>query len=182
MSQSGGLGRKYLYSRDAQLFAATPPTPTTTFTGQTSYVATTPTFMIYQLAVPTSRRTIPLKMRLTQSGALAGGVISVAVKIDRTNRYSSGGTVIVPAPKAASALGASAPAAIIRANATASAEPETIGALDSFEVVPAAGAMLEYDFDGEVQIGPSNSILIYTWAASTGPTWKVMFEFAEEQS
>ena len=60
---SGGLGRYYTYSRHGQLWKATPTSPSTTYTGQTSLVATTPTFLLRMAEATASNRVIPVRMR-----------------------------------------------------------------------------------------------------------------------
>ena len=68
----------------------------------------------------------------------------------------------------------------VRGNATAAAASSAIRTLDSFEVGAATGSIVEYAFEEEVMIQGTGSILVYTWAATTGPTWKPVFEIAQE--
>lgn len=176
---SGGLGRHHVYSRGGQLWNVTPTSPSTTYTGQISLVATTPTFLIRMAEATAANRVLPLKMRLSQSGTVAGGNISVAILMDNTDRLSgSTGTIIEQAQPYMRAGNTSA--FTVRGNPTATAASSAIRTLDSFEIIAQTGDILEYDFDAETMIEGTGSILIYTWAATTGPTWKPLFQIAQE--
>lgn len=177
MAQVGGLGRKYLYARDSQVFAVTPAQGVQT-TGQTSFVATTPTFLIAKTD-GSSTRTIPLSALLGLTGTQAGGAISVAVYIDSTDRYSSDGTALVIKPMAMG--GVVGPGFRVYSNATASAASDAVRRVAEFTISSTLEIPLAIDFEGEVQIGQVGSILIYTWAATTGPTWSPNFVIAEER-
>lgn len=176
---SGGMGRNYTYSRHGQLWKATPTSPATTYTGQISFVATTPTFLIRMAEATRANRVMPLKMRLSQSGTVAGGNISVAILIDSTDRLSGSTGTVIPQANPCMAAGDTS-VFTVRANPTATAASSAIRTLDSFEIVASTGDVIEYDFDAEAQIEGTGSILIYTWAATTGPTWKPVFELVQE--
>lgn len=151
-------------------------------TGQTSFAATTPTFL---LANPSGsgRYMIPLQVILSQTGSVAGGAVDVIVEIDDTNRWSSGGTqeAVLCArtdnPLGATAVdGTGANKCILYSGATASAgygirlAGTTIGP----DVSPAEGAIQQFIWTPQVGadiLAPNSSLLVYTYAASTGPTW-----------
>lgn len=146
--------------------------------GQTSYAATTPTWVV---DVPLGRTVIPLFVNLSQSGSVAGGAVDVIISIDRDNtRRSSGGTVekVYGVRK-----GRSTPVAVYSTNPTASSGygirvwAATIGQ----DVSPAEGAVPGPFWRPEIPLeleGPA-SLLIYTYAASTAPTWYWSIGFGE---
>lgn len=173
----GGLGRSYLYSRHGQMWVATPANPSTgTFTGQTSFVATTPTFLIYKASATT--RTVLKGFRLSQVGTVAGGDISVAIVVDPDNRFSAGGTTIPQVQRAVRQDNTSS--FTVLANPTATATDSDERTVESLSMAASLGNILDYDAESELMIAGTGSILIYTWAAVTGPTWKPVFELYEE--
>ena len=154
-------------------FSVAHQTPGTTILGQTSFVATTPTFLINQ-ANTNGRRLVLSNFTLNQLTPVAGGTIHIALVIDPTNRYSSGGTSITPqATMADSDLSAGFS---FRFNATASAAGGGADApriLYEWTMPIYRGGIFNPDLHDGVGIGQTGSILIYTWAATTGPTWIV---------
>lgn len=176
----GGLGRHYTYSRHGQLWMVTPvaANPATTFTGQTSWVATTPTFLIRKAAASPATRTILKRIRLSQDGTVAGSDITIAIMIDTTDRYSAAGTLIAQAQPSMAQNETSS--FTVRANATASAASANVRTIDTVKIDASLGAVFEYDTEGQIMIAETGSILIYTYATATGPTWIPSFELIEE--
>lgn len=158
-------------------YAVTHQTPGTTVTGQTSFVATTPTFLISQ-ANSNGRRVILSNFALCQDGTPAGGAINILVAIDPADRYSSGGTAITP--QATMADSDFSPGFSFRFNPTASA-PSTVRYLYHWKQPVYAGSVFNPDLHDGLAIGQTGSILIYTWASSTAPTWTLGgFDILEE--
>jgi hypothetical protein len=143
-------------------------TPGTTVTGQTSFSATTPTFLIRQASA--AHRVVLSNFALCQDGSAAGGTIHVAVAVDSSDRYSSGGTSITP--QATAMPSALAAGFTFRTNPTASA-PGSVRYLYEWTQPVWLGSVFNPDFHDGVLIGFTGSILIYTWAATTAPTWIV---------
>ncbi|MEK7468814.1 MAG: hypothetical protein AAB074_15670 [Planctomycetota bacterium] len=147
-------------------FSVAHQTPGTTVTGQTSFVATTPTFLINQASA--AHRVVLSNFALCQIGTPAGGTIHVALAIDSSDRYSSGGTSITPQATAMpSALTAGFS---FRFNPTAAAA-SAVRILNEWTQPAWAGSIFNPDLHDGVLIGYTGSILIYTWAATTAPTW-----------
>ncbi len=158
-------------------YAVTHQTPGTTVTGQTSFVATTPTFLISQ-ANSNGRRVILSNFALCQDGTPAGGAINILVAIDPADRYASGGTAITP--QATMADSEFSPGFSFRFNPTASS-PSTVRYLYHWKQPVYAGSVFNPDLHDGLAIGQTGSILIYTWAASTAPTWTLGgFDILEE--
>lgn len=177
-------GKQRLFSRKARYhamrnglcFKATHQTPGTGVTGQTSFVATTPTFLIATNAA--SRGVVGLNFWLGQAGTVAGATIDIAVAIDNTYRYSSGGTAIVPLNSDMDQT--TAAAAVFYFNPTASAASANVRYVWTFTAAASLGAEATIDFEDGLGIGTTGSILIYTFAGTTGPTWRFGFEWLEE--
>jgi hypothetical protein len=160
-------------------------------TGQTSFATTTPTF---QLAVPVGNVAIPLMMRLFQSGTVAGAFISVQMEFDNAIRYSSSGTAeTVLCARTGFGNGflttGSFAAVTFRSNPTATDAygVRVAGYTLAQDVAPAEGAVQEILWtptagldllEGGVTGGTGASWNVYTYAASTGPTWQYTFKWA----
>lgn len=146
-------------------------------TGQTSFANTTPTFL---LNVPSGTTAIPLLARMGQTGTVAGGNIDVLMEFDDAARYSSGGTaetILCARTDAPLTNNTNFTNATLYSGATASAgygvrvfgrefaqdvDPASTEFVPEVVWTPIAGL----DF----LVGPA-SWLIYTYAATTGPTW-----------
>ncbi len=173
---SGTGNRRYTISHQ---------TPTTAITGQTSFDATTPTFILYKTTSNTTKRTILSNFSLAQSGTVAGGAISVVLAVDPTNRYSAGGTAVVPQLTSTQQVtSGTTPDFTFRYNATASAAGSNDSApryttIGEFPAV--TGTMIPtVDCQDEFVIAGPGSILVYVYAATTGPTLRFCFEVIEE--
>lgn len=146
-------------------FSVAHQTPGTTITGQTSFATTTPTFLIRQSNA--AHRVVLSNFALCQIGTPAGGTIHVAVAIDASDRYSSGGTAITP--QATAMPSALTPGFSFYYNPTCSAGSPRY--LYEWTQPAWAGSIFNPDLHDGVLIGFTGSILVYTWAATTAPTW-----------
>ena len=145
-------------------------------TGQTSFANTTPTFLLHNPS-DSGRVCIPANFHQGQTGTVAGGDINIEVEVVSGSAYASSGT----AEKAVSgAIGLStAPTeeCILYSGATATAGYGIVahggltlaadvspaeGVINLVELIPAVGLMLY----------PDSSLNIFTYAATTGPTWR----------
>lgn len=154
-------------------------------TGQTSFAATTPTFLLH---VPNGTKAMPLGVSLGQAGTVAGGDISVMLSFDRVSRYSTGGT-----SEAVSALRTdrvNTNRCLLYSGATASGATDARVLLSLGEVPAVAGSGTATrsdsyinlaafrDFTPPILVGPA-AFLVFTYAASTGPTWEWSITWAE---
>lgn len=160
-------------------FAVSHQTPGTAITGQTSFVATTPTFLIRQAAA--ARRLILSNFYLAQAGSLAGGLIYAAIFIDSADRYSSGGTAITP--QNMNADDSTAAEFTARYNPTASVAGTGTRKVweGTFRADVTSPDNPNGDYLDGLMIGTTGSFLIYTWAATTGPSWIPTFELCVEE-
>ena len=171
-----------MFAAEGRAFYASDADQNDTVTGQTSFVNTTPMLLLANPAA-SGRVIIPLMVSLTQAGTVAGGDIDVLIEIDDAVRYSSGGTQeTVFNARTSSPLGATAAdgsgsnKGILYSNPTASSGygisvyRQRLGP----DVSPAEGAVQEVFWapTGTLDyIDPGGSMLVYTYAAVTGPTW-----------
>ena len=138
-------------------------------TGQITLANTTPTFL---LSVPAGVLAVPLFLNLVQTGTVAGGDIDVIIEIDNIDRFSTGGTIeLLYNPSLTNRISG----CTFRTGATALAGfGATCNRYDlAADVSPAEGAVQGPFWKPEVPYlleGPA-SWLIYTNAATTGPTW-----------
>jgi hypothetical protein len=148
-------------------------------TGQTSFAATTPTFL---LSVPSGTTAIPLAVSLSQTGTVAGGDIDVILEIDNADRYSSSGTE--ETVLCARTTGGFSNLCKLYSGATASAGygARIMGLRMAADVSHAEGAIHEalWTPTGSLDflVGPA-SMLVYTYAGTTGPTWFWTVKWAE---
>lgn len=166
-------------SASGKVFVASDADQDDAVTGQTSFVATTPTFL---LDVPLGIVAIPLFFNLSQAGTVAGGDIQVIVEIASGKRYASGGTNKTaaradgaPGAFSANTKALNGPLCRLFSNPTGAAgygvTPFRVRLAP--DISPAEGAVQGPFWTPEVPYflnGPS-SLLIYTYAATTGPTW-----------
>lgn len=174
-----GIVGDLLYpSRLGAMFSTTHQTPGTNPTGQTAFAATTPTFLIYQAAAV--NRVILEQIELTQTGTVAGGAIDIYIAIDTASRYSAAGTPVVP--QNMNAESTEAATFTFTHSATASAAGGGTRYIYSRTIAASVGAEPHIiDLQGAGIIGATGSILVYTVAAVTGPTWKFNFRVAQEK-
>lgn len=139
-------------------------------TGQTSFANTTPTFM---LRVPAGTVCVPLLVALGQSGTVAGDAISVIIESDNADRYSSGGTAETVYSARTGGTVSNAVTAYSTATASAGYGTRVMGVTVAQDVAPAEGISNEIIWTPsgpDYLVGPA-SFLVYTFAASTAPTW-----------
>lgn len=178
----GGIGPDFItrLAMNGRVFYASDADQNDTVTGQTSFAATTPTFMI---DVPSGTTCIPLMVSLFQTGAAAaGGAINVLIEIDNADRYASGGTA--ETVLGARTTGAETNACTVYSGATANSGygVRIFGATLGPDISPAEGAVQEvlwtpqagYDF----LVGPAG-FLVYTYASTPGPEWNWTIKWAE---
>lgn len=148
-------------------------------TGQTSFAATTPTFL---LDVPDGTVAIPLMVRLFQSGTVAGGPVDVIIEIDNADRYDSGGTSETVLGSRTTGSKTNACALYTGATAAAGYGVRIFGATLGQDVTPAEGAVNEILWTPtaglDLLVGPA-AFAVYTYAAATGPTWFWTIKWAE---
>lgn len=167
----------YSAMKGGYLFTCTHQTASTTLLAQTSFVATTPTFIIEQSAA--SRRVVGLEYWLNQEGtAVAGGPVFIRVMIDSVARRASGGTTVTP--QNANMESAITSGATVYFNPTASAATATQRVIWAHTAPASLGTMSNLDLEDGLGIGVTGSILIYVWAATTAPTLSFAFRWKEE--
>lgn len=164
-------------------FVASDADQNDTVTGQTSFVATTPTFL---LDVPLGRTAIPLFVNMNQTGAVAGGTIHALFEVDNADRYASGGTEETAFPDPSD--GRVTNLCKLYSGATANAG---YGArIDGIQMAPdTTPAVTESPKPGPVWraeklyrlVGPA-AFLVFTWAGTTGPSWYWSIGWAESPS
>lgn len=158
------MGRRFYYTHQ---------TPGTVITGQTSYVATTPTFMLSNTSG--ANVIIIRSLTLSQTGTVAGGLINVLTTLSTTNDFSSGGTAVVGQnPNEGSATTVAA-GITFRTNPTATGTITRL--LASLSVPASLGTITTIDYKDAVMLGnTSSSWSCYTHAATTGPSWFFVLE------
>lgn len=141
--------------------------------GQTSFANTTPTFLLH---VPANVIAVPLSVSLGQAGTVAGGDISVHIEIDEVTRWSTGGTAEkVFRPYVFPHEGPSISQCTLYTNPTAVAGYgiKIWGTVVGPDVSTAEGAINNPDWVSDLPYmlkGPA-AFLVYTYAATTGPSW-----------
>lgn len=161
---------------EGKLFIASDADQNDLVTGQTSFADTTPTFLI---DVPAGKVVVPLFLNLSQTGSVAGGDINVIIEIDSKKRYASSGT----SEKVFNSRLTGKPGSVVYSGATAGAGygVRIYGVTLAPDVSPAEGPVQGPLWRPEIPYflqGPA-SFLVYTYAASTGPTWLWNLGFAE---
>jgi hypothetical protein len=154
-----------------------------TFTGQTSFSATTPDLT---LEVPAGTTAIPLSLSLVQTGTVAGGLITVILGIQNAAERSSGGTAwtLVTSSRTDKPM---TPSCSVYTQPTVSSD--TVG-------VRLWAATLKQDVTNTVYtnhvywtalgqesavpylVGPA-ALKVYTFASTTGPTFFADLAWAE---
>ncbi len=153
-------------------------------TGQTSAADTTPTFLLRNPAI-SGRVCIPLTVNLAQTGTVAGDAVNVIGVLDRSDRYGSSGTSegvfnantsVFKQNQCQLWTGATASAAV------AGQHVRVDGVTMGQDVSPAEGAIQIYSWTPQSGIDlmyPGSSMLWYTYATTTGPTWWWTFKWLE---
>lgn len=149
---------------------------------QTSFVATTPTF---SLEVPSGTCAIPLGIKLSQTTPVAGGGITVIMEIVNAVTRSSSGTALAAHSTRTDRI--YTPLCTLYSNPTVAAN--TVGdRVDAMQMTPNVGATAtvtcepfrwSLDMRNPIFLVGVASMKIYSWAASTAPTWTASFLWAE---
>ena len=174
----GDLG--LLLSSQGRIFTASDADQNDLVTGQTSFAATTPTFM---LDIPSGTTVVPLLVSLGQTGTVAGDAISVIIEIDNADRYASSGTSeTVFNNKTAGGVFTNAATLYSGATAESGYGVRVFGVTVAQDVAPAEGISNEVLWTPtstpEFLVGPA-AFLVYTYAGTTGPTWFWTIKWAE---
>lgn len=133
-----GLGLMEYLAFEGRLFIASDADENDRVTGQTSFAATTPTFLLH---VPDGTTAIPLFVNLTQAGTVAGGDIGIAISIDNAGRYSAGGTAELAYNPRTSSGRVAASTLYSGPTATAGYGIRVFSAVTAADVSPAEGAV-----------------------------------------
>ena len=156
----------WLASYNGWIFATGDADQDDKVTAQTSFANTSPTWAI---DVPAGYTVIPLYWNLSQTGTVAGGAIDVIFEIDNVKRFSSG-----TAEKAFNSNFKTARSGVYSTvTAVAGYGATVFQATIGPDVSPAEGAVPGPFWKPDYPIllkGPA-SLLIYTYAAVTAPTW-----------
>lgn len=168
--------------RDGRMFAFADQTAAepANYTAQTSMVATTP-FLIFYKAAGTKRHVIK-SIVLSQTGTVAGGEVKIRVAMDTANRYSSGGTALTPQNMSREWRATAITDLAVRVNATASAQTDAnLDWLASYSAVAQVGNTVTIAPPGGIILdNQAGSLLVYAYAATTGPTFAVSGFIVEE--
>mgnify|MGYP001594413278 CR=1 FL=1 len=162
---------------DGRIFISSDADFNDAVTGQTTLANTTPTFL---LRVPAGTLAVPLFGNFVQTGTVAGSDIDFIVEIDNVDRWSSAGTIeLAYNPSLTNRVNSCE----LRSGATAAAGYGiTVVRYDiAADVSPAEGAIQGPLWKPEIPYlleGPA-SLLIYTNATTTGPTWWWSIGWAE---
>lgn len=166
-------------AHEGRVFIASDADANDAVLGQTSFADTTPTFL---LRVPSGTTAIPIFASLQQSGSVAGGAITVTFEIDNADPYASGGTAeTILSTRTDQPF---TPGCSLYSNPTVTTGNYGVQ-VDNFLVGPdissAEGAINRILWTPPAPIflvGPASK-KIYTYAASTGPTWQWAIGWAE---
>jgi len=150
----------------------------TAWAGTTSYATngTNPALILRKLN--TGTRTQMKRLDISQTGTVAGGLITCVIKLDLVDRYSSGGNLWTLRAKDVTYPSTTQPSFTLYDGATATAEnaggadPRTIFAGTIFQTVTGLGTGFVYDFQPEDVLSNTGALLIYLYASSTAPSWQ----------
>lgn len=167
---------------EGRVFIASDADQNDVVTGQTSFANTTPTFL---LNVPSGTTAQPLYVKLSQAGVVAGAAIDIIFEIDNIAAYASGGTAeTVLSTRVTSPV---ANSCSLYTNATATAgygvAVDHMFALiqDVLSALTDGYQYHEIDWTPPVPLileGPA-SFKVFTYAATTGPSWLWSIGWAE---
>ncbi len=172
-------GRVYILSNVAR------ETPAAMGTDSATFDDTDPALLV---DVPEGATMIPLEIILNSAGTAGGGVIRVLITLSDTIRYTSGGIAIpkqnmrFDEPKTSSCAAYEGTTAIVAAGNTdditlhaAYVDPDVATAPYG---TPTRVHWSARQFIAPELIGPA-SLVIYTYAASTQPSWFFSIKYAE---
>jgi hypothetical protein len=168
----------YHSSNRGRRFIATSQTAGATLTAQTAFVATTPTLMLRQAAGATETEVVR-SISITSFAATPAG-IRVVVMLDPDDRFSAGGTTVVPQnPNEGSAAASGITSFLENPTATAADADERIIYNEGF--AGGIGAKLVLEFKDELILSGVGTILVYVFdsAGAVAPTIAYNFEYEE---
>ena len=179
-------GLAYNTARSGRRFTVSHQSIGTTVVAQTSFAATTPTFLIYHTGG--LQKLILSSLSLSQVSPVAGGPINVLIATDRVSRFSAGGTAVVPLPTfnsgdtGDSAAADRSPDFTFVYNPTATVAQTKTRYAYKFIITQnvTSPVPLALDFEDGLIAGKVGSISIYVWAATTAPTLEFSFDIIEE--
>lgn len=167
---------------EGRIFIASDADQNDRVTGQTSFANTTPSFMLRNPAA-SNVICIPFYYQLAQTGSVAGGDISVETEIVYPNAYASGGTSERVRKARIGMIGGPANQCLLSTGATATAGfGISVGHVTlAADVSGAEGIINIYEWQAPtgVFLDPNTSLNVFTYAATTGPTWGWHFVWAE---
>ncbi len=166
----------YAAMQRGRRFSVANSDPTVFVTGQTAFLATTPTFMLRMAAA--AGRVILRSITLSQAGVVAGGLISGLFVIDTTDRFSAGGLAVTPQNQNEESAQASIITSFLT-NPTASAAGVGTRAIIPFSAPASLGFVTTIELEDGILLSPTSSALLYTFATTTGPSWLYNFEWEE---
>jgi len=179
-AQKGNLLQQLMI--EGRVFIAGDADQNDTVTGQTTFAATTPTFCLDVPALTTAQ---VWSVGLNQFGTVAGGAITVVMEIDNADRYGSGGAAEATIVKGRTDAVGPTQACTLYSGATANAGvgAPVMRALVGPDVSTAEGAVNEVLYvptggAAPLLVGPA-AFLVFTYAATTGPTWLWHFMWSE---
>lgn len=180
-----GLGKDFAWNmaKEGRIFYASDADQNDLVLGQTSFVNTTPTFLL-QNPSNSERIVVPLMFTLNQAGSVAGGDVNVVAEIDNADRYSSGGTeeTVLSSRPLNPVSGGNKAKLWSNPTALSGYGVRTFGITTGPDVSPAEGALQEILWtptSGLDILDPGSSMQIYTWAGATGPSWYWTFKWLE---
>lgn len=179
MGWEGILGKGYMLARQGQLWVVTQQDPAADLavdeSATTSYQALAPTFMLKQAAA--SRRLLLRRLKLWLAND-PGGKVDIIIGIDKKDRYTAA-TGTERTPKAPHMENSPTPGFKFYEKPTANAADEL--RIVEWARLSEAGDGIELAYDGEVAIGKTGSILVWAFAAVTGPKLRYAIEAVEER-
>lgn len=151
-------------------------------TGQTSFAVTTPTFTLHNPA-SSGVLVLPFFYQLAQTGTVAGGDIGVDTEIIAPSSFTSGTLERTRRLRIGYDNGVSGNKALLYSTVTAASSygiavgHATLGP----DISPAEGVINIYEWQAPVGciLDPDSSMNVFTYAATTGPTWGWHFVWAE---
>lgn len=165
------ISRTYLGPR----FVAGHQTPSTGFNGTTTFVATTPAFV---LSAASTKALVIARMTFSQIGTVAGADIGFILATDTADRYSTGGTTIA-SKNIDRTSGITSTATLKAVEPTASAAGAGTYYFGERLIDNVVGTSFVLEFPDGIVIPKSGSFLGHWWAAAADPRLAVTLEWLE---
>ena len=164
---------------EGKVFHVNNPTIGTGVTGQTSYAATLSTLTFRNTS--SNKIMVPLYAKLSQTGSVAGGIITIHVSTLEVGQFTSGTALTV---YNANQQVTSSPSVLAYHTATlptfTTGNQRLVHTETIFQTVTAANRTpVVFPAPGFAQVRPGGQLDIYTLAATTGPTWMFNIAWAE---